>query len=302
MTTRDLRTLSFLLLITLAAFSDNTLWRGWGLAMAQELSPPATAPVARLENVERNDARTQQHLAQQIPIEFVETPLADALEYLRDVLNVQVYANWKPIEQAGVGPDSPISLNLKQVRGAMALELILDQAGADQLAYIIRDGVVIVSTISDLEGATMMRVYNCRDLLSRANQSYDPSAMGAPPGMSGGSGYGEYGSGGYGGMAPPGGGGYPGAGGGVPGKEQPTQVVTPTVSSPAGQRLVNILTSAVKPATWQSAGGVGSIAEFQGLIVVNHNARVHAQIEQMLQQLRKAARSDDGGRAASGQP
>jgi hypothetical protein len=298
MTTRDLRTLSFLLLITLAAFSDNTLWRGWGLAMAQELSPPAAAPVARLESVERNDARTQQQLAQQIPIELVETPLADTLEYLSDVLGVQVYANWKPIEQAGVGPDSPISLNLKQVRGAMALELILDQAGADQLAYIIRDGVVIVSTISDLEGATMMRVYNCRDLLSRANQSYDPSAMGAPPGMGSESGYGEYGLEGYGGVALPGGGGYPGA----PGKEQPTQVVTPTVSSPAGQRLVNILTSAVKPATWQSAGGVGSIAEYQGLIAVNHNARVHAQIEHMLQQLRKAARSDDGGRAATGQP
>jgi hypothetical protein len=49
----------------------------------------------------------------------------------------------------------------------------------------------------------------------------------------------------------------------------------------------------INQASWQTAGGVGAIAEYNGLIVVNHNARVHAQVEQLLEMLRQAAASGD---------
>jgi hypothetical protein len=64
---------------------------------------------------------------------------------------------------------------------------------------------------------------------------------------------------------------------------------SPPVSSSAAAPLVKILTTSIAPSSWQAAGGNGTIAEYSGLIVVNHNARVHAQVEQVLKMVRQAA-------------
>lgn len=54
-------------------------------------------------------------------------------------------------------------------------------------------------------------------------------------------------------------------------------------------RLMNLITTAVDPGTWQDTGGFGTISEYEGLIVVNHNARTHKKIENVLSMLRQAA-------------
>jgi hypothetical protein len=54
-------------------------------------------------------------------------------------------------------------------------------------------------------------------------------------------------------------------------------------------RLMDLITTAVDPGTWQDTGGFGTISEYEGLIVVNHNARTHKKIENVLSMLRQSA-------------
>ncbi|MBW3597657.1 MAG: hypothetical protein KY475_10315 [Planctomycetes bacterium] len=241
------------------------------IILAQEATPEK--PASRTADVEQNDDRARARLAERIQLELLETPFRDVLAFLADSLGVEVYAAWKELEAAGIPADAPITIDLDRIRGSLALELTLDQAG-DGLAYVIRDGVVIVSTHEDLEGAATTRVYNCRDLLAMRRSREEGMYGAGYPGMEGAM---------FGGPA----GGSPG---GHPAQEPPPP---PPVSSPAAGRLVNILTRSVAPSSWQSRShtGTGAIAEYQGLIVVNHNARVHAQIEQVLAMLRQAAAS-----------
>jgi hypothetical protein len=303
---RNLLVIAVAALAAVAVFSLRFFDR---TALAQEKPQPAAkqpSPTSPASEVEQNDVATRAKLSQRMPMEFIETPVSDVIEFLSDALDVEFYVNWKKVEALGLPKDVPVTLQLARVSGGMALELALDQAGPDQLAYVIRDGVVIISTVDDLDGAAMLQVYNCRDLLSQsAQQQFGaglpgmPAGMmmsslggyggGAGPGAAGGSPYGAPGMAGGPGMGPPGGGmgmgsseGAMGGGAGYGG---------PPTSSTEADRLVNILMTSIAPSSWQAAGGTGTIAEYNGLIVVNHNARVHAQVEQLLKMLRQAAAS-----------
>ena len=55
------------------------------------------------------------------------------------------------------------------------------------------------------------------------------------------------------------------------------------------ERLMHLITTAVKPDSWQDMGGFGTISEYKGLIVINHNARTHKEVENVLKMLREAA-------------
>ncbi len=55
------------------------------------------------------------------------------------------------------------------------------------------------------------------------------------------------------------------------------------------ERLMHLITTAVKPDSWEDMGGFGTISEYKGLIVINHNARTHKEVEKVLSMLREAA-------------
>ena len=54
-------------------------------------------------------------------------------------------------------------------------------------------------------------------------------------------------------------------------------------------QLMDILTTVVMPDSWDVVGGPGTIAEFDGLIVIRQNAHIHRQIERVLKMLREAS-------------
>ena len=58
---------------------------------------------------------------------------------------------------------------------------------------------------------------------------------------------------------------------------------------------MHLITTAVKPDSWQDMGGFGTISEYKGLIVINHNARTHKEVENVLKMLREAAGLPDSG-------
>lgn len=385
----------------------------------------------------------EEKLARRVDADFAETPVKDLLDFLSDSAGVQFYINRRALTDENVALDTPITMNLKQVRVDTILDLAMEQV-SDNLAWQERDGVLIVSTLTALEGATEVRVYNCRDLL--AMTSPQPGMMGPMGGM-GMEGMGGMGMPGMPGMGAPGGmPGMPGMrapGGGGPGRvpgapeggefipprtdeidpfrspgpgvgppasdpstpgaprdgslpppgstepasprEAPTDSGTGLPAVPAierdndalpsptepklpdstpssdsetprpsgvsidlfrerailaqgiggaeggaagpgmmpgagggmggmipgmggmamgmgggrpepttdherrAARLMNLITTAVDPQSWQEMGGFGTISEYEGLIVVNHSARTHKKIENVLTMLRESA-------------
>jgi hypothetical protein len=236
-------------------------------------------PKVSAKKVQPADSDLQEKLARRLTAEFVETPLPDVLQFLADMSDVQIFINRKAIENEGVPLDTPITINLKNVQLEMLLDLILEQASSDGgLTYVERDGILIVSTMANLEGASEVRVYNCRDLLSMVGPKNEKGAVAAEPAPA----IGGFG-GGMGGLIPAG-----AIGGGE---------AAPVALSESEQRaeaLKRLIQTAVKANSWSDVGGIGTISEYNGLIVINHDAKTHKQVDNVLQMLRDAAGLEPG--------
>jgi hypothetical protein len=325
----------------------------------------------------------QEKLAARIEVDFLETPLRDVCDFLSEKNKIQIYINRRALTEESLDLDAPITMSLSDVKVETVLELALDQV-SDQLAYLDRDGVLIISTVNALEGATEVQVYNCRDLLALTTPQQGMMMPGMGMGMGGGMGMesmpgmpgrgaamkapgesqgdppgpGEAGFGAGlpespGEAAPPGTGpapssgtdlpapGSPDAERGGPATPDPFGAGSPPLPSPGARssieswndrailaqigggmgdmvggpgmmpgagmgggrsrpqpktdherraaRLMDLITTAVDPGTWQDTGGFGTISEYEGLIVVNHNARTHKKIENVLSMLRQSA-------------
>jgi len=96
-------------------------------------------------------------------VSFNDTPLKDVLKFFETVLNANFHVNWKALEQGGVSPDAPITLDLKNVSIARAMDLALADVNAsreklDRVYWILDRGVVLVSTGTDFNRTMITRV------------------------------------------------------------------------------------------------------------------------------------------------
>jgi len=60
------------------------------------------------------------------------------------------------------------------------------------------------------------------------------------------------------------------------------QMEVPTSNNP----LTEIIESVIEPQSWEASGGAGAIRSFNGLLIVRQSDRVHAQIEDLLAEMR----------------
>ena len=96
-------------------------------------------------------------------VDFTDMPLKDVLKFFETVLNANFHVNWKALEQGGVRPDAPITLNLKHISIARAMDLALDDINAareklDRVYWILDGGVVLISTGTDFNRTMTTRV------------------------------------------------------------------------------------------------------------------------------------------------
>lgn len=250
------------------------------------------------------DLRVEENLKKRIDVEYVEVPFAEALEELEANSELQFYVKVRYLEDLGLSTDEPVTLNLEDVSVETVLDLMLENL---YLTYVVRDGVVLITTEEDFENVAEVRVYNCRDLLeayvgyddeSEASENVEPGYYApepAPPAEKknnrGGkkkksedklstieSRHGSWFAKDV--LAQFGGGGqmYGGGGMAVPPKPQSRE-----------DQLINIITIAVSPESWEQFGGAGTIGEFDGMIVIRQNPRAHRQVEETLDMLRDAS-------------
>jgi hypothetical protein len=126
--------------------------------------PPRDDPTPRLE------AKIRQALEGPTSMDFTETPLQDAIGFLRDQHGIVIQFDMRALEDEGIGSDTPITRTLKGVSLASALRLLLDDVDA---TFVVRDGVLLITTKGAAAKMVELRVYNIGELVSSEDDAHE---------------------------------------------------------------------------------------------------------------------------------
>jgi hypothetical protein len=116
-------------------------------------------------------------------MEFVETPLKDAVTFLQDAHGIPIVLNTKTLNDAGVNADAPVTKNLRGITLRSALRLLLKDL---DLTYVVRDEVLQITTPDDAESQLITKVYPVGDLVVPIGINSNLFGMGGGGGMMGG--------------------------------------------------------------------------------------------------------------------
>jgi hypothetical protein len=96
-------------------------------------------------------------------VNFQEMPLADVLDYLKHKFHIEIQLDSKGLTDENIGPSVPITKNLHNIKLRSILRLIL---GDLNLAYVVKDDVLLITSIEAADTMTTTRVYDVGDLVT----------------------------------------------------------------------------------------------------------------------------------------
>jgi general secretion pathway protein D len=219
------------------------------------------------ESQEDRDVRLK--LQRVLPtVTFDAAEFENAIEYLREYADLNIHVNWDALELEGILRSKEVNLRLNNVTTEKALKVILDDVGGVvPLSYVIDDGVVTISTRTDLSKRTYTRVYDIRDLIVRVPNFEAPDVE-----LSSGTGNNGTGNGGFGNQD---------NGGGNNNENVPSR-------QEMVDNIITLVTDTIDPQSWPPLGQIGSIRELNGQLVVTQTSDNHQQISNLIEQLRQA--------------
>jgi hypothetical protein len=263
----------------------------------------AAAPVTVefLPRPTKDEERILKALATPIDVEFLDLPLEDALSFMNEYPNLPklaLYIDKPTLTDEGVALDQPVTLKLKGLRLESVLKLLLRPV---QLTFVIEDDVLQITTQAKAGEKLITRTYPVRDLYQpgeeipvRDPRKKDPAPKDAAPKKP----EGDSAPSAEDGSRRPAatqvlkqsfGGGRGGGGGAENGDRAPR-------SRPD---LIEAILTNIQPDTWEELSGPGSLTYVKeaGSLVIRQTREVHAEILQLLRDLREAKRL---GQAAPG--
>ena len=110
-----------------------------GMQLGRYLEQPGADP---------GESRIHAALDQNTDIEFVETPLKDAIDFLAEKHEIPIVLNAKNLEEARVNIDTPVTKRLKGLTLRSTLNLLLDEL---ELTYAVQNGVLIITTPAEAQ-------------------------------------------------------------------------------------------------------------------------------------------------------
>ena len=110
------------------------------------------------------EKKIQEALKQPTQIEFVETPLKDVVDYLKDLHHIEIQLDSAALKEAGIDESTPVTKNLKGISLRSALKLLLDEL---QLKYVVHNEVLLITTPAKAESDEYMttKVYPVADMV-----------------------------------------------------------------------------------------------------------------------------------------
>ncbi len=252
----------------------------------------------------------ERQLQTPVSLKFRERPLSEVLEYLATLAAVNLHLDPKGLEEEGVSSDTPVTIDLSQdISLKSALNLILEPL---RLSYVIQNEVLKITSVQLRDTVVVTKTYDVADLVIPI-PNFSPSGRwglsaaiaegynmtGTGVGLSPGSAFvaSQNGTNASGTIDPavlaqinqlmPG-----GSGGASTGMNQPISMGPGGMGGGAQadfDSLIELITTTVKPQTWDEVGGPGSVSEFQNnlSLVISQTEDVHEEIVDLLEQLRR---------------
>jgi hypothetical protein len=186
-------------------------------------------------------------------VRFDNISITDAIDFVRDVTNVNIHVNWKALEAAGIGKDTTLNIRLRSVPMRKVLGLILSEAGSGNLlTYYIDQNVIEVTTREIADKQLITKVYPVDDLIMDIPDFDQPPNFQLQGSTAGGSG----------------------------GNQQlfnSTQNNTQTMNTRASraQQLIDTIQATIQPEIWNTNGGTAAIRFYNGSLIVTAPRSVH---------------------------
>nr|MBA3480357.1 VWA domain-containing protein [Pirellulales bacterium] len=119
------------------------------------------------------------------PMDFVEQPLRDVVTILSETYDIPIQFDTAALDAVAASPDVEVSIQISNVSLKSALELMLKNAGAEALTYIVDNEVLLITTLEEAETRLQVKVYPVADLVMPIENI---GMMGGGGGMMGGGG------------------------------------------------------------------------------------------------------------------
>lgn len=232
-------------------------------------------PVTLAEPVETRQALSTLSNTRR-PVDFAETPLEKALDWVAKASSVRMDIDWPSLEKIGINKDTPVTANLSTIRLDHLLDLVIRKVSPDPTsaaAWEVQDGILRVASAETINRSTLMVIYDIKDLLivirdySNVPQFDLNSSLQAASSSGGGGG---------GGQSP-----FQG------GTQNTNQTGGPTQDELTDE-LVRLLTEQVDPDNWRENGGsVGFISRYKGNLLITQTPKNHRAIGALLRRLRE---------------
>jgi hypothetical protein len=224
-------------------------------------------------------------------VEFAEgTGFAEIIDWLRIQTKLSIDVNWPALALANIERTTDTGgLALRDVKAETMLEILLGKVGAAsggiaKLGWQVVDGVVRISTIDDLNTRTIVRIYDCQDLIG---ESATPLQRALLDTMA------KHARAGTASTRPSPANASKAIEQALPSDPQALAEALSNSRAEDVDTFVDMIISTIEPGSWAPEGTLGSICEYDGLLIVRHSWRTQQQIVKLLNNLRqaKAARS-----------
>lgn len=209
------------------------------------------------------------------PVDFTETPLEKALDWVSKAGSVRMDIDWPSLEKIGVNKDTPVTANLSTIRLDHLLDLVVRKVSPDPTsaaAWEVQDGILRVASAETINRSTLMVIYDIKDLLIVIRDYSDVPQFDLNSSLQAAS----SGGGGGGGQSP-----FSG------GNQNNNQNTGPTQEELTDE-LVRLLTEQIDPDNWRENGGsVGFVSRYKGNLLITQTPKNHRSIGALLRRLRE---------------
>jgi hypothetical protein len=129
-----------------------------GLVITADFTELTRRGIATDHWVESSDVDAQIHagLKKTVTVDFVDTPLKDAIATLSELADTPMIIDTRALEEIGLTDDQPCGLRISNVRMRSLLRLLLREM---DLTYLIKDEVLQITTVEAAEQNLVNRVY-----------------------------------------------------------------------------------------------------------------------------------------------
>ncbi len=113
------------------------------------------------------DSKLMARLGKKAAMEYEDEALSDVLEVISRKHDIPVVIDTSALEDFGIGTDTPVSIRIRGLPLVSALRTMLHEL---DLTYVMRDEVLMITTMEEAESLLQLRLYPVGDLVLPADR------------------------------------------------------------------------------------------------------------------------------------